>query len=235
MSREICRPGMIEYREYRDSDWRLLKIKRARAIELARPLFSKGIKVYIYGSLARGDVKHDSDVDLIVLKPVNPVIIVTAYNSWGIRINRTFIVQATPSHTPKVYLWFDDDGKEVVSFPLAELGSRESEFFRFGGLLEAVDGLGLERVPGVDKRLMFIQPTDYGHMGICILGREGWVAGELGVSESLVRERVSVLTRRSRHGRTGVFLEYEVTGDIMDEIKHLSRVNEFFAKKVGLH
>jgi len=234
MNRELCRPGEIEYKKYSDEHWDVLRSKRRRAVELSRPLMERGIKVYMYGSLARGDVKLSSDVDLIILNPINPAIILSYYSESGMGWRRIYIVQATPSHTPKVYIWFDDEGKEVVSFPLAILGSRESEFFKFGGLLEVNNPESRARVGGVDKRLMYIRPTDVGHVGMCILGREGWVAGELGVSEAIVRERVNVLSRRARHGRTGVFLEYEVTGDIMEAIEALAKRNEFFAKKLGL-
>lgn len=233
MSRELCRVGEIEYREYNEPHWRLLRDKRGRAYHLASPLLDKGFKVYMYGSLARGDVNPSSDVDLIIFNPVNPVIVLTSLSNSGLVWRRIYIVQATPFHTPKLYIWFDELGKEVISFPLSELSSMESDFFRFGGLLNVEDYVSGLRVPGVDKRLMFIKPVEGGHTGICIIGREGWVAGELGISESVVRERVAVLSRRRRHGRTGVFIEYEVTGDVMEAIEHLARKNEFFAKKIG--
>lgn len=229
----MCRIGEIEYREYDESHWMLLRDKRWRAHHLAKPLLDKGFNVYMYGSLARGDINLGSDIDLIILNPVNPVIVLTCFSNSGLMWRRIYIIQATPSHIPKVYIWFDDLGKEVISFPLSELSSRESDFFRFGGLLDVRDYGSDHRVPGVDKRLMFIKPIEKGHTGICIIGREGWVAGELGISESVVRERVSVLSRRRRHGRTGVFIEYEVMGDIMEAIEYLARENEFFAKKIG--
>ncbi len=223
----------MEYREYSDDVWAILKRKRMRAFSLAGPLIRKGIRVFMYGSLARGDVSHSSDIDLIVLNPVNPVIVLSSYSDLGFGWRRIFIVQATPSHTPKVYIWFDEEGYEVISFPLSRLSSRESEFFKFGGLLEVMEDNFDIRVMGVDKRLMLIRPREGGHVGICIVGREGWAAGELGISEAVVRERVNVLSRRARHGRTGVFLEYEVVGDVMDAIDKLAKENEFFRRKIG--
>ena len=77
-------------------------------------------------------------------------------------------------------------------------------------------------------------PTEYGHRAECILGKEGLVASLLGVSESLVKERIAVLTKREAHGRTGVFLEYEFDGDTLETISYLSRINKFFKRRIGL-
>jgi len=63
------------------------------------------------------------------------------------------------------------------------------------------------RVPGVDKRLMLIEPTPGGHVESHVAGREGEVAKLLGVGINIVLERVRTLERRRRVGRTGVYLK----------------------------
>lgn len=227
---KICRKGEIEHINYRDDRFSLLSKLRTKALFLTSPLYQKGISSHIYGSLARGDVNEDSDIDIIILQLVNPALVISLYQLEDIKIIKKVIVQATPSHTPKLYLWFDVEGKEVVSLPLSKLRSREIEFYKFGGLLSFEDISSDKRVLGVDKRLMLIKPVEEGHIEECILGREGYVARLLNISETIVKERVSVLTKREMHGRTGVFLEYDVEDDVMDAINRLMRNNVFFRK-----
>ena len=69
------------------------------------------------------------------------------------------------------------------------------------------------RVPGVDKRLVLIDPTDTGHTEHGVIGYETYVAKKLGVSSSIAEERVRVLKRRDIVGRTGVYRTYQLTDD----------------------
>lgn len=233
-SLRLCQSGDVEtviYSKYRFS---LLNAFRKRAVEIMLPLYDNGLNPFLYGSLARGDVSKGSDIDIVLLQNINPVIVEELFNKYGYIIFKKVIVQATPTYIPKIYLWFDSEGKEVVSLPLGLLKSRELEFYKFGGLLSYVDLAEGKRVLGVDKRLMLIRPVKDGHLGECIIGREGYVASLLNVSEALVKERVSVLSKREKHGRTGVFIEHVVEGDTLEAIKNLSRDNKFFRKMVGL-
>jgi predicted nucleotidyltransferase len=112
---------------------------------------------------------------------------------------------ATPWQLPKAHAYIDE--KTSVTFPLIKPRRLEVEFHHFGG---AVDLAGLEedvRVPGVDKRLMLIEPTPTGHLESQIVGREAEAAKVVGVSLDIVRERVQVLERRAEVGRTGVFIQ----------------------------
>ena len=232
-SYRICKEGSVENIIYTVDRFSLLRRLRDDAVRLMVPLVENGLKPYTYGSLARGDVDRDSDIDIVILNPINPAVVESMFQIYSLGIFKKVIVQATPTYTPKLYLWFDVEGKRVVSFPLARLRPRELEFYRFGGILDFEGVKSDARVPGVDKRLMLIIPTDDGHRGECIIGREGYVSRLLGVSESLVRERVSVLSRRELHGRTGVFIEYEVEGDVLEAIRFLSKQNKFFRRMVG--
>ena len=231
---KICREGMIENVIYNKKRFQILNRLRKRAISLMRPLIINGFKPYIYGSIARGDVREESDIDIVLLYRTNPVLIEEIYNKAGLVPYKKIIIQATPTYVPKLYLWFDESGREIVSLPLSNPRKREIDFYKFGGLIDH-KGLSIgRRVTGVDKRLMLIVPTDEGHRGECIINKEGYIAKMLNTSESLVKERVSVLSKRNRHGRTGVFLEYPFKGDTMDVVKYLSKTNKFFRKMIDL-
>ena len=193
---------------YDEGRWALLRSLRARALEVMEVLEARGIRCVVHGSLARGDVRPASDIDIFVPHPPPSAIIESALELSGLKPLRRVLVQATPHYVPKGYIELDE--RASVSFPLARMRPIEREFYRFGGELD-VEGLrkGL-RVPGVDKRLMLIEPTEFGHVESSILGREGEVASLLGISVETVRDRVRALLRRDEVGRTGVFLKREL-------------------------
>ncbi len=199
------RPDEVEV-TYSEEHWRLLEEKRSLAKKILRSLSKMGLAGIVHGSVARGDVRRDSDVDVVVLSPTPSYLVEYALLNSGFQIYYKKIVQATPAHTPKAYLVLEPQEKIMVSFPLVKLTRRETEFYFFGG---ALDLAGLEegkRVPGVNKRLELIIPTEKGHISTSIIGRESWAANLLGISVDTVLERVRVLTRRDEIGRTGVYL-----------------------------
>ncbi len=199
-----------EYREvvYDKERWTILRKLRNEAIMILETLQRHGIKAIVHGSIARGDVWKGSDVDVFIPYYVPSFKIEYALETGGFRINYKYIVMATPSSTPKAYIVLDDEEKRVVSFPLAKLQPREYEFYKFGGLANLSMLKKGTRVPGVDKRLVLIKPTDIGHIEIPVIGREEEVARIIGISIDTVLERVRVLSRRDEIGRTGVFLKY---------------------------
>ncbi|MET1160226.1 MAG: nucleotidyltransferase domain-containing protein [Thermoprotei archaeon] len=201
-----------EYREviYTDEHWNLLKRMRMEAIRILKILSKAGIRGYAHGSIARGDVKETSDIDIIIPYVVPSYIIEYTLESNGYRIYDRYVIIATPTSTPKAYIVLDEEEKRVVSFPLAKLKQREYEFYKFGGLVGLEELLKDTRVPGVDKRLVLIEPTPKGHRESPVIGYENIVASKLGISIETVLERVRVLTRRDEIGRTGVFIKYEL-------------------------
>ena len=202
-----------EFREviYSRRRWEILHSLRRDALGIMRCLASKGFSPVTHGSVARGDVDEGSDVDVVVPYPVQPYLVVLALESCGYTLMSKYIVQATPSMTPKAYVELDPHGLRTVSFPLRRLSKREWEFYRFGGML-GIEGVERgDRVPGVSKSLVLIMPTERGHREAPVIGYEGYVARVLGISLETVLERVRVLTRRDRFGRTGVFLKYVLT------------------------
>ncbi len=218
---------------YSEDRWRLLKEMRREAMEIMAVLRVQGLNPLVHGSLARGDVKRSSDIDIVIPSPIPPYIPVLALERKGIRVVKFVLVQATPSMTPKLYIVLDEEEKKTISIPLAYLGKREYEFYFFGGAIDYEGLLSGKRVPGVDKRLVLVEPVPEGHREISVIGREGWVAKRLGISFETVAERVRVLSRREEYGRTGVFLQREippVEGEPEKTIKEVLRQNKFFRR-----
>jgi predicted nucleotidyltransferase len=192
---------------YSDDVWELLNKKRLRAIQIMDCLTHYNIRSFVHGSVARGFVSQESDVD-IVIPYVLPSFSVELTLREELEISsfqKREIVQATPYHTPKAHITIDE--LTIVTFPLVTLRSQEHEFYVFGGQLD-LTGLKIgKRIPGVDKRLVLIEPSEQGHFEGPIIGRESEVAKLVGVSISIVEERVKILLRRDEIGRTGTYLK----------------------------
>jgi len=184
---------------------------RAETEEMMGPLHEAYIDAVVYGSIARGDVREGSDVDIWIPSPPSPTVVQAVLERRGIRIRRREIIQATPSYAAKAYL-YTEPGRGY-SLPLVELRASEAEFYRFAGSLSYQRLQTEARVPGVDKRLMLIEPTETGHKESTIQGREGRVAGLLGVDIKIVQERVRTLERRGKVGRTGVYIKRVLADD----------------------
>jgi predicted nucleotidyltransferase len=89
-------------------------------------------------------------------------------------------------------------------------------------------------VPGIDKRLVLIQPISDGHEEYSIIGNEHLAARQLNVSNDLINERKKVLLKREKFGKTGVYLKrsiemYETTEDV---IKKLANKKSIVRKKL---
>ncbi len=192
---------------YDDARWNLLKSLRSRAIDVMTALSKVSIDALVHGSVARGDVSPKSDIDIVIPYPVPSYRVELALGQWV----RREIVQATPSSVLKAHLHLDET--VVVTFPLMKVMPREEQFYRWGGVVDLKQLKSGVRVPGVDKRLLLIEPTSEGHIESGVIGRENEVARFLGVSIDIARERVRVLVRRSLIGRTGVYISREVPDD----------------------
>jgi predicted nucleotidyltransferase len=191
---------------YTEEHWALLRRLRAEAAELMHPLASRHIAVITYGSVARGDVSPGSDVDVFIPRPPPPAIIEALAEQAGITPAEREIVQATPTYAAKGYLHIDET--HSYSFPLVQLRPVELELYGFAGSIGPEKAEAGGRVPGVDKRLMLIEPTDRGHTESPVPGREGAVAKMLGIGVTTVLDRVRTLRRRERIGRTGVYIKH---------------------------
>ncbi len=202
---------------YDEARWRLLAELRARAAEVMEALRRAGMEPIVHGSVARGDVTPKSDVDVVVPILVPSFKVEVALEAAGLQVIQRVMVMATPAHVVKAHLYLDE--RTSVTFPLAEMTKLEREFYKFGGEIGLDEVKRGVRVPGVDKRLMFIQPTSKGHVEEPVKGRETEVAERLGVSVDIVAERVYVLTRRDAIGRTGVYLKRALApGESFEEV-----------------
>jgi len=202
----------LEYREivYDAKHWALLKRLRAKAMPIMGALESFHLEAVVHGSVARGDVTQKSDIDVFIPYQVSSFIVETALEKADIVVNRRLVVQATPTYAMKAYIEIENIS---VSFPLMKMRKVEREFYKFGGET-TLKGLRDDlRISGVDKRLMLIEATKYGHRESTVVGREGHVAKLLGISVETVLDRVHALLRRDEVGRTGVFIEKELCAD----------------------
>jgi predicted nucleotidyltransferase len=188
---------------YTKEHWKILKEKRKRAKDVMEKLKDFGIESIVYGSVARGDVNKNSDVDIFIPYQIPSYRIEIALEGFEILERR--IVQATPNYAIKGEFVLTDN--TTVSFPLVKMKENELDFYRFGGCLDYQELLQDKRVAGVDKRLVLIVPTEEGHIEIPVSDVEpSYVAKVLDVSLDIVEERIRVLEKRREVGRTGIFL-----------------------------
>ncbi len=198
---------------------------REKAKQILNALQNNHLHAVTHGSIARGDTNKKSDVDVFIPEIQNSFLVETALEKSGIRINNRFIVQATPTYAMKAYIEIDE--QTSVSFPLMQMRKVEQEFYRFGGEVNLVQLEQNLRVPGVNKRLMLIEPTENGHVESSIIGKEEYVAKMLGITTQTVLDRVHALLRRDEVGRTGVFVKKELCPDETFELalKRLADLN----------
>ncbi len=226
------RSADIREEVYNREHWQLLKEFRTRALEIMRILMRNGFSPIVHGSVARGDVDKNSDVDVVIPYVVPSFKVEIALRDVGDDFNKREIVMATPWQLPKAHLFIEED--QSVTFPLVKPKQNEWEFYFFGGAASLEDLEGEIRKPGVDKRLMLIEPSPDGHVESPVMGREADVANRVGVGFGIVRERVQVLTRRVNVGHTGIFVKRTLAPDenIEEVFKRLIEANPDM--KIGL-
>jgi predicted nucleotidyltransferase len=202
-----------EYKEvaYSILRWEQLTTLRSRAVWVMEALQDFHLSSLTHGSIARGDVNQGSDVDVFIPEVQSSFLVETALEKARIPINSRFIVQATPAYAMKAHIEIDE--KTTVSFPLMEMRRVEREFYRFGGEVNLKQLKSNSRVPGVDKRLMLIEPTEKGHVETCVVGKEEFTAKTLGIAAETVFDRIHALVKRDTVGRTGVFVKRELVQD----------------------
>jgi predicted nucleotidyltransferase len=210
---------------YDNERWALLKNLREKTVLLMSALAQFHLPSVVHGSIARGDVKVGSDIDIFIPEVQNSFIIETAIEKAGIPVNNRFVVQATPLYAMKAHIEIDE--LTTVTFPLMSMRKVEREFYTFGGEITLNQLKANLQVVGVDKRLMLIEPNTAGHEESSIIGREAFAAKVLGISIETVLDRVHALTKRDLVGRTGVFIKKELSSDETFELalKRLSDLN----------
>lgn len=202
-----------DYKEvtYASGHWALLGKYREKAARIMVALEGFRLQTLVHGSIARGDVNKNSDIDVFIANPQSSFLVETALEKARISVSEHLLVQATPNYAMKAYI--EIDAKASVSFPLMRMRRVEREFYKFGGEVTLNQLRAGTRVTGVDKRLMLIEPTEKGHTESSIIGREELTAKILGVSAETVLDRVHALLKRDEVGRTGVFIKKQLASD----------------------
>ncbi|MGD6805993.1 MAG: nucleotidyltransferase domain-containing protein [Candidatus Bathyarchaeia archaeon] len=217
---------------YNMERWNRLRLLRKKATEVTAALEAYHLPAIVHGSVARGDVKINSDVDVFIAEAQSSFQVEMALEKAKIPINTRFIVQATPNYAMKAHIEINEN--TTVTFPLMEMRRVEREFYRFGGEINLSQLEADVRVAGVDKRLMLIEPTPTGHNESSIVGREEVVAKLLGISAETVLDRVHTLLRRDSVGRTGVFIKKQLMPDETFELalKRLAEANPAVRRRI---
>ena len=142
------------------------------------------------------------------------------------------IIMATPQDSIKLYIHLSE--LECITLPLTKLNRNSEEFYKFGGKINLEQLNNNIRVPGIDKRLVYIKPNQYGHEEFSIIDNEAIAVKELGINIKTVLERKKVLLRREKHGRTGVFLKRKLDFHESTEavLKELANKKSFIRKKL---
>jgi len=215
---------------YSDSHWILLKQKRERAERLLKMF--EGLDPYIYGSIARGDVNTNSDIDIIFTRVIPSFQIEILLNKNGFTHYFREIIMATPSDAIKLYIYLSE--LESITIPITKLDKQKLEFYDFGGKINLNELKSGIRSPGIDKRLVLIKPNPQGHEEFSILNNEALAAKQLGISMDTIIERKKVLLKREKYGRTGVFLKRILDVDESTEmvLKKLSDKKSIIRKKL---
>jgi len=227
------RPERIEV-VYDKKRWKLLSELRCEAVKVMEVLDRSHLPSIVHGSIARGDVSEKSDIDVFIPDAPSSFTIEAALERANVPVSRRVLVQATPLYAVKGYIELDE--QKCVSFALVKLRHVERDFYRFSGEASLPTLRGDLRVSGMDKRLMLIEPTLRGHVESSIVGREEAVAHLLRVSVNTVLDRVHALLRRDEVGRTGVFIERELSPDETFEmvLKKLADQNPAVRRRLKL-
>ncbi|MHA1620076.1 MAG: nucleotidyltransferase domain-containing protein [Promethearchaeota archaeon] len=221
--------------KYTQSHWDLFNNFRSQALEVGSMLSSAGFEILIYGSIARGDINPKSDIDILVKDRIPSFRLEYVFEEDNLRYSRKYLVQSTPNDVIKVVYEFDPL-VHIVLF-LSKLPSSGYDFYHFGGALtfEDLSNPSTIRKPGVNKELFLIEPTKDGHVESQLVDRQLEAPKILGVSNRMIQQRIRVLHRRKKIGRTGVFLHQDLGQDENPEtiLHELAKTNRLIRKRLA--
>jgi predicted nucleotidyltransferase len=217
---------------YSEDKWALLKNKRANAKKLLEMFVKEGFNPFVYGSIARGDVHESSDIDITFIKKIPSFQVEYILHKNGYENYFREIIMATPLDSLKLYIHLSE--LESITVPITKFERNVFEFYNFGGKITLNELQADNRVAGIDKRLVLIKPNQYGHEETSIIGNEALAAKQVGVSITTVNERIKVLLRREKYGRTGVYLKQilQLNESTEEVIKQLAKKKTIVRKKL---
>jgi len=193
---------------YSENHLELLHEKRERSKILLHMFVKEGLDPFVYGSIARGDVHDNSDIDIGFLHIIAPYQIEIILDKNGFKNYFREIIMATPADALKLYIYLNE--LESITIPLSKFDKRSKEFYDFGGKINLNQLVRNIRVVGIDKRLIVIQPITNGHEEYSLIGNEHLVAKQLNLSIDIINERKKILLKREKLGKTGVFLKRQI-------------------------
>lgn len=217
---------------YSDAHWDILKKKREHAQRICGKLNKRGLPLLVYGSLARGDVHDESDLDILINAFISPFNVEMALSVSNIMVSAREIVQATPNDVIKGHIFLQDEA--CITFFLSRGNKLNYDFYRFGGSVNFEELNEDKRVAGVDKSLTLIIPTEKGHKAVNLEGNEKLAQDLLNISPKILQVRKRVLTKRDKVGRTGVFLSEPVGPEesFGEVLKSLADSNSLIKRKL---
>lgn len=217
---------------YSEDKWALLKNKRANAKKLLEMFVKEGFNPFVYGSIARGDVHESSDIDITFIKKIPSFQVEYILHKNGYENYFREIIMATPLDSLKLYIHLSE--LESITVPITKFERNVFEFYNFGGKITLNELQADNRVAGIDKRLVLIKPNQYGHEETSVIGNEALAAKQVGVSITTVNERIKVLLRREKYGRTGVYLKQilQLNESTEEVIKQLAKKKTIVRKKL---
>ena len=219
---KIAQEFLENEREYEADHWHWFRRLRDIAYPVLEAL--QAFLPLLHGSIARGDVTKNSDIDIIISNEIKEFQINIALDSIKYEPIERWIVQATPLSAIKGVLIYAENLN--ITFPLVPFYPREHEFYYFGGAVGFNDLKKDKdiRVPGIDKQLLFIEPTKIGHKEYRVTpDNASIIAKILNINIDTILERIRVLERRDKIGRTGIFkkrllIPSESFGEVLKEI-----------------
>ena len=217
---------------YSKEDWILFKQKRKNALNLLEMFAKEGFNPIVHGSVARGDIHENSDIDIVFFQKIPPFQIELVLEKNNYKNYFREIIMATPVDSIKLYIHLSE--LDCITLPLSRLDKKNMEFYDFGGKIDIKQLKSDVRVMGIDKRLVLIKPNSQGHEEISIIGNEANIAKEVGISIGTLNERKKVLLRREKYGRTGVFLKrsIQINETTEDVLKSLAKKKSIIRKKL---
>ncbi|MHC1591370.1 MAG: nucleotidyltransferase domain-containing protein [Candidatus Helarchaeales archaeon] len=233
MPREKVLPNYFEEEVvYSKEHWSLFRKLREKTKKILSAL--KNFNAATHGSIARGDITPQSDIDIIILDKVDEFELVRPLDLIGYHeFQERYLIQATPLSAIKGTIVLEKNIS--ITFPLIAFYPRERDFYAFGGILSIQDAFKDARVPGINKQLLFIEPTAGGHLAWRVTEENAAIASKrLGINIHTILERLRVLERRDRVGRTGIFLKRALSPDesFGEVLRNIERKNPASRRRI---